>query len=91
MSNRVGSGQVSITTVAKQIVPANGARSQLTVTKVGSQDLFLGCDLSTSATSGHQFAGACGTSITLEGFRGALWGITGAGSTTVTFLEVTQL
>lgn len=90
MSNRFGSGQVSVGATATRIVPANNNREALTLTKIGSQDLYLGCDASVSATSGHQFAGGCGTAITFDNARGALWGITGAGSTTVTFLEVTE-
>jgi hypothetical protein len=88
MSNIVRTGSISITTAATKIVDANNNRVRLVLTKNSSQDIYLGCNSTTSSTSTFQFSGSCGTLLSLP-LRGALWGICGAGSSVVTYLEVT--
>jgi hypothetical protein len=90
MSNKVATGSISVGTSAVKIVDANYGRSMLILTKNSTQDIFLGCNATTSSTSTFQFSGACGTMLKLPDLRGALWGICGAGSTVVTYLEVTK-
>jgi hypothetical protein len=92
-STRVGTGQITVTSNATQILPANQDRLDLTLTKLGAENVFLGCNSSVTTSSGFLFAGTCGSRIsigTAVGASGALFGITVGASVVVSYLELTQ-
>ena len=90
-STRIGTGQITITGSATQVVPANQDRLEVRITKVGvaANDIYLGCNSSVTTSSGHVLPGACGQTLTLT-TTGAVFGITVGGSQVVSFLEITQ-
>lgn len=88
-STRLGTGQVTVASTATLIVPANENRIDLRLTKLGVPNVYLGCDNSVTITSGHVFAGTCGTSLQFA-TTGAVYGITTGATSALTFLEITQ-
>ena len=88
-STRLGTGQVTVTSTATQIVPANQNRQDLRLFKIDVPNVYLGCDNTTSITSGSVFGGTCGATIQLQ-TTGAVWGVTTGASSVVSYLEITQ-
>lgn len=88
-STRIGTGQVTVTSSATQIVPTNENRLDLRITKLEAPNVYLGCDSTTSITSGSVLGGTCGTTIQIQ-TTGAVWGVTTGASSAVTYLEITQ-
>ena len=84
--DKIATGQVTITTAATQIVAARKERDGVELSKLGSQNLFLGCSTVTAAT-GHLFAGTCGTTK-IYPTSDAIYGITASGEEVVSFLEI---
>lgn len=92
-STVVGTGQITVTSSATQIVPANQNRLDLHITKLGAENVFLGCNSGTTTSSGFLFAGTCGARMPLGsslGTTGALFGVTVGASVVISYLEITQ-
>lgn len=83
----IASGQVSVGTTATQIVAANTSRIRLLIVQHGTTDVYLGGS-TVSTTTGLLLAGTKGNQIVLR-TTAAVYGIVGAGSQTVSFIEET--
>jgi len=88
-STRIGTGQITVTSNATSIVPANQDRVDLRLIKLGAENVFLGCNNATTTSSGGLFAGTCGTIMRLS-TTGAVFGITVGASVVVSYIEITQ-
>lgn len=83
-SAAIATSQVSVGTSATQIVPARSGRLAVTITMVGSGDVFVGASGVTVA-NGSLLLGSKGSSITIP-TQAAVFGI-GAVAQTVSVLE----
>jgi hypothetical protein len=83
-------GNVSIGATAGVVSAAKGRRSIIVQNNHASQILYLGDDSSVTAdataTGGLKIA--AGASVTIEGFKGNLYGIASGAATPVAFFEV---
>jgi len=84
--DRLGTHQVTVTSAATRLVDKRQNRITLTVVKHGTQDLFYGCNETTSTTSGALLSGTCGTYISIP-TTDSLYGIVTAGSLVVSVTE----
>jgi hypothetical protein len=79
-------GQVTVTAAATLIVAANAARSGLLITNTGTTVVYIIENTSGTASTGQYLAGSAGASLGFSTTE-AVYGITGGGSATVTYLQ----
>lgn len=84
-SAALATAQVSVGTSATQIVPARAGRLAVTITMVGSGDIFLGI-AGVTVANGALLVGTKGASVTIP-TQAAVFGI-GAVAQTVSIIEV---
>jgi hypothetical protein len=78
--------QVAVTGTATQIVAANAARSGISIENLGTTDVWLGENNTVTTSTGHLLLGTKGASVSFS-TTGAVWGITGGASQSVSVLE----
>lgn len=81
----LATAQVSVAATATVIAAARTGRSQVTVTNLGTTDVFLGGS-GVTTTTGILLTGTKGASVTLT-FAGALYGIVATGTQSVSVAE----
>lgn len=82
----IGTNQVSVGASATQIIAARVDRNTVTIVNHGSVDVYLGIDNTVTTSTGVLLPGVKGASISLP-VTTPVWGIVGAGSQTVSYLE----
>ena len=82
----LATGQVSVASLATQIVPARAGRKEVTIVNHATTAVYIGGS-GITATTGLLLAGVQGEGITITG-GAAIYAITASGSETVSFLEV---
>ncbi len=85
-------GQVTITGSATQIVAARTGvpgtgRLAVIITNTGATDVYIGFTAGVTIATGDLLAGTKGAFVSIP-YDGAVWGITGGSSQTVTYMEV---
>jgi hypothetical protein len=83
-SSNLATNQVSVGTSATQIVPARAGRGAVTITNLGTNDVWLGVS-GVTVGNGHLLLGAKGSSVTIP-TNAAVFGIAGVAQS-VSFLE----
>jgi hypothetical protein len=78
--------QVSVTGVATLIVSANPARREITITQLGTTDVFLG-NVSVTISTGDLLTGTKGTSKTYK-TTAAIYGVTSGAAQAISYFEV---
>lgn len=81
----VANGQISVATTNTQIVAARTGRGRVTITNLGTTDVFIGAT-GVTTTTGQLLAGTKGASITLH-TSAAIFGIVGTGNQSVSYIE----
>lgn len=81
----LATNQATIATTATQIAAARSGRGSITITNLGTTDVFIGLAGVTTAT-GLLLAGVKGTAITVH-YNGAIYGIVGTGTQAVSYAE----
>lgn len=79
-------GQVTVTGIATQIVPAFSSRSGIVITNLGTTDVYLIENNQGTTSTGHLLPGTKGASVSFA-TTGAIWAITGGSSQAVSFLQ----
>jgi len=81
----LAAGQFTVSTTAGIAVPARAGRSAVTITNLGTTDVFIGPS-GVTATTGHLLPGIKGASITVP-TSAAIYAIIAAGSQAVSYLD----
>lgn len=84
--DRIATGQKTVTSTATEIVPSRLGRAGIKITKIGSQDLYIGCS-NVTTTNGELIAGGCGAYLVLP-TTDAVYGIVAAGDIRVSYVEI---
>lgn len=84
-TENMATGQATAATTSTLLVPARVGRSAVTITNLGTTDVFVGNTGVTTAT-GQLLAGVKGTSLTLP-TGAAIYGVVSTGSQAVSFVE----
>lgn len=84
-SGTLATNQATVTTSATQIIAARTGRSRVTITNLGTTDVFIG-PTGVTATTGQILVGTKGASITLN-TSAAIFAIVGTGTQAVSFIE----
>ena len=79
-------GQISVATTATQIVAARAGRRTLTIITESTTAVRMG-PVGVTTGTGILLPGTANTGFTVNGFTGALYGITASGTEAVSFLE----
>jgi hypothetical protein len=82
----IATNQVSIGTSATQVVPVNATRRGVSITNLGTTDVWVGAAGVTTAT-GDLLAGSKGASVFIP-TTAAVYAIVGIGTQAVSFMEV---
>lgn len=85
IANTFATGQSTLGTTAVQVAAARTGRRSITIVNHSTTDVYIGGS-GVTATTGTLLLGTKGASITLES-TGAIYGITTAGTPTVSFME----
>lgn len=80
-------GQVSVTSTAVQIVPANPARSAVTIINNGTTAVYIGASSGVTTATGAELVGTAGMQITLP-TTAAVYGIVASTAQVVSFIEL---
>ena len=79
--------QVTITTSATVIVPANSSRRGVIITNTGTTDVYIGKDNALTTSIGDLLAGVKGAFVSIP-TTSQVYGIVGSGSQVVSYMEV---
>ena len=79
--------QVSVAATATQIVAARAGRGSVTIQNTTTTPVYIGSTNAVTTTTGILLPGTVGATITLP-YSGAVYGIVGTGSATVTEYEL---
>lgn len=79
-------GQATVTAAATLIVAANASRSGIVITNTGTTDVYIIENTAGTTSTGHLLTGTKGASVAFS-TTGPIYGITGGGSATVTYLQ----
>ena len=85
--DRINTGQRTVTATATLIVDKRVNREGVELTKLGTQDLYVASCGNVTTSTGHLFAGACGTSR-IYPTTDQIYGVVAAGGIVVTYLEI---
>ena len=86
-STNGATGQATITGTATQIIGARATRAGVIITNAGTTDVYIGFNNTVTTSTGDLLTGTAGAFVSIP-YTGAVWGITGGSSETVTYLEV---
>jgi hypothetical protein len=79
-------GQATMTAAISQIVPANPARSGISIINTSTTAVYLCENANGSTSTGHYLAGVVGASFSFA-TTGAIYGVTAGGSALVTWAQ----
>ena len=82
----MNANQVSVGTTATLVVAARTGRGMVTVSQIGTSDIYCGPTSGVTASTGEIVPGTKGASYT-EAYTGAVYCITASGTDTVSFVE----
>lgn len=83
----IATNQKSVTTSATKIVDIRAARRRIAITLHAATDTYFGADNTVTTGNGFRVKGVDGATLSLD-VTGEVWAIVGAGSVTVSYLEV---
>jgi len=84
-STNFATAQISVGTTATLIAASRAGRRAISVVNVGTTDTFIG-EVGVTTSNGVLLLGVKGSAVTLE-VIGAVYGIVGAGTVTVAYVE----